>query len=89
MMRAWTVDPPAKWKAGTSGKGETEFYFDCADCGAKEPEIAGIYSTDGTFKGIGLLPAGDGSPFVKTAMWCSTCWPARLAKATPEPKEGS
>lgn len=80
-MQYWTLDPPAQWKAGSVGTkpNDTPFYFDCADCDAKEPPIAGIISTDGTFTGIGLLPI-PGSIFVKQAMFCKPCFDARLAK---------
>ncbi len=38
----YTVEPPTKWQAGTVGEAHVPFYFDCADCGADEPEIAGV-----------------------------------------------
>jgi hypothetical protein len=81
-MQYWTLTPPAQWKAGTVGSGDTarDFYFDCGDCGAKEPKIAGILSSDGTFTGIGVLPGKDGSPFVRTAMFCESCFTKRVAK---------
>ncbi len=78
----WSLEPPAQWKAGSVGAERTPFYFDCADCGAKEPPIAGILSTDGTFNGIGLLKI-DGSILVKTAMFCATCYAKRI---TPRPE---
>lgn len=77
MMQCWSLDPPAQWKAGSVGAERKPFYFDCADCGAKEPPIAGIISTDGTFSGIGLL-AGN-TPFVKPAMFCAPCFAKRLS----------
>jgi hypothetical protein len=77
-MRYWTLDPPARWQAGSGGAEKTPFYFDCADCGAKEPPIAGIISNDGTFTGIGLL-GGDRAPFVRPAMFCAPCMAVRLA----------
>ncbi len=79
-MQYWTLNPPAQWKAGNVGAARTPFYFNCADCGAKEPPIAGIISTDGTFAGIGLLKSAD-SIFVKTAMFCSPCYAKRIQPA--------
>jgi hypothetical protein len=76
-MQYWTLNPPARWQAGTTGAERTPFYFSCADCGEKDAKIAGIISTDGTFSGIGLLK-GDHSPFVKPAMFCTPCLAKRL-----------
>ena len=75
----WTLDPPARWQAGAVGKDRTPIYFSCADCGAKEPEIAGIISTDGTFKGIGLSKTESG--FYNPAMFCAPCLAKRLPPA--------
>lgn len=78
-MRAmiyWSLEPPARWKAGLAGA-ET-LYFDCADCGAKDPEIAGILSSDGTYQGIGLLGELHGCN-LRPAMFCAPCFAARLA----------
>src|SRR5262245_28944086 len=73
----FTLDPPAQWQAGTVGSARTPFYFDCADCGAHEPPIAAIVSTDGTFSGIGLIRCQDGI-MVKPAMYCADCAAKRI-----------
>lgn len=80
-MMYYSLVPPVKWKAGTSAPNtpnEVVFYFDCADCGAKEPEIAGILSSDGTFLGMAVLKI-EGSSFFNPAMFCAACYQARLA----------
>lgn len=79
-MLYWSLEPPAQWKAGTVGAEQKPFYFSCADCGAKEPPIAGILSTDGTYAGIGLLKV-DGGPFVNPAMFCAPCFEKRKGGA--------
>ena len=83
-MTYWTLEPPAQWRAGFTGTepNKVPFYFDCADCSAKEPPIAGILSTDGTFSGIGLIRT-PGDIFVKTAMFCAPCLATRLQAETP------
>lgn len=80
----WSLTPPARWQAGTVGAEQTPFYFDCADCGAKEPEIAGIISTDGTFGGIGVVKV-NGGPFMNPAMFCASCWSVRMFAAGNRP----
>ena len=83
----WSLEPPARWKAGTAGT-ET-LYFDCADCGAKDPEVAGILSSDGTYQGIALLGKIEGCN-LRPAMFCATCFAARLAAGQPiEEKEAT
>ncbi len=81
-MRAWTLEPPTQWRAGYVGSepNKQPFYHDCADCGAKAPPIAGIYSTDGTYSGIGVLKQPDGF-FVRAAMFCASCWAKRQPAA--------
>ena len=74
-MQYWTLEPPRQWRAGDVGG--KPFHFDCAGCRAKEPEIAGIISSDGTYAGIGLLRA-EGA-FVRPAMFCAPCMASRLA----------
>ncbi|RJQ43362.1 MAG: hypothetical protein C4534_08170 [Gaiellales bacterium] len=73
-MQAYDLNPPAKWKAGESG-GEP-FYFDCARCGAKEPEIAGFLGTAPDFWHIGTITLENG--LFKLAMYCRKCWPEVL-----------
>ena len=73
-MQYWTLNPPQQWQAGTIGANHTPFYFDCADCGATEPKIAGIISRDGTYTGIGIL--GDAPPY-RPAMFCEPCFTKR------------
>jgi hypothetical protein len=76
----YSLTPPAQWKAGSVGTPphDTPFYFNCADCDAKEPPIAGILSTDGTFTGLALLRGPD-TVFVKPAMFCANCFEKRIA----------
>jgi hypothetical protein len=82
-MMYYSLEPPTKWQAGISAPGtpnEQTFYFDCADCGAKEPDIAGILSSDGTFSGMGILKV-EGSAFFNPAMFCAPCFAKRLEVA--------
>lgn len=78
------ITPPTKWQAGRAGFDMHPIYFDCADCGAHEPAIAGIIAaTDNpTFTGIATFKAPDG--FYKTAMFCAPCYAARLAISIQE-----
>lgn len=84
-MTTWSyydVNPPTRWQAGTVGAAEQPFYFDCADCGADEPEIAGVIAPDGLdhaprFLDVGLFRV-DGGPMVKAAMFCSACYARRV-----------
>ena len=80
-MTYFELLPPKKWRAGTVGAGPTarEFFFDCADCDAKEPEIAGILGTTGRYEDIAILPI-PGSPMVKLAMFCAPCFAKRIAE---------
>lgn len=76
------VEPPTKWQAGTSGASEVPFYFDCADCGAEEPEIAGVIAPSDLdhaprFTDLAVIPV-DGGPMVRAAMFCSACYAVRL-----------
>ncbi len=78
MATGYYLDPPAKWQAGSGGwQGEPEkpFYFDCAGCKAREPEIAMILVADGkepVYKNILILDRpGEGVGF--NAMFCSLC----------------
>jgi hypothetical protein len=80
-MTYYTLNPPVQWRAGFVGAERTPFYFGCADCEAKDPEIAGFISSDGTFAGIGLLPAAPKSTFVKPAMFCRECDAKRRTEA--------
>lgn len=80
----YTVEPPTKWQAGTNGASETPFYFDCADCGAEEPEIAGVIAPSDLdhaprFMDLAVIPV-DGGPMVRAAMFCSACYSERLAQ---------
>ena len=84
-MNGWTyydVEPPTKWQAGTVGEAETPFYFDCADCGTDEPEIAGFIGVEGLDHAPKLEDVGvfrvDGGPMVKAAMFCSACYARRI-----------
>ena len=82
----WSLTPPAQWSAGRIGvpPNDTPLYFECADCGAQAPPIAGILSSDGTWNGIGFLGAASVddialSPRARPAMFCASCFTARLA----------
>ena len=78
----WSLEPPARWKAGTAGT-ET-LYFDCA---AKDPEVAGILSSDGTYQGIGLLGKVEGCN-LRPAMFCAPCYAVRLAAGPAATRKG-
>jgi hypothetical protein len=81
-MMFFSVTPPTKWKAGSTGTppNDKPIYFSCADCDAKDAEIAGIISSDGTYNGIGLL--GEIQKMnLRPAMFCAPCYAKRLAKA--------
>ena len=81
MVYAFSLEPPAQWQAGTVGADRRPFHFDCAQCGAKEPAIAGVLSQRPDQSHLGdivLLRRGD-DPFVKTAMFCGSCWPRYAA----------
>lgn len=72
----FSLNPPAKWQAGTVGEAREPFYFGCADCGAKDCEIAGFIGTGPTFAEIGIIKAPDGF-FGNPAMFCASCWTQR------------
>lgn len=80
-MNYWRLDPPAQWRAGYEGADRTPLYFDCADCGAADPPIAGILSSDGTFKGVALLGKMEGCN-LRPAMFCAVCFERRIAPDT-------
>ncbi|PWU21762.1 MAG: hypothetical protein C5B50_00990 [Verrucomicrobia bacterium] len=70
--------PPQKWRAGFFDEAQTKlFFFDCADCDAKEPEIAGILGTGGTYERIAVLT--DSRKRNTLAMFCAPCFAKRLA----------
>ena len=75
-MQYFSLTPPVKWRAGFVGEAKTPFYFDCADCGAKEPEIAGCIGTGPALEQVAVL-ATTGSAIVKTAMFCKSCFEKR------------
>ena len=76
----YTLNPPTQWKAGSSG--ETPLYYDCGDCGAEEPKIAGFLASEPTFWHIAILEDGKGFP--KAAMFCEACFQKRLAQLEPQ-----
>lgn len=80
-MNYWTVNPPTRWQAGTVGAARTPFYFDCADCGQEDAEIAGILSSDGTYLGTALLGGDHGPCSYRPAMFCQPCFDARMKEA--------
>jgi len=63
-----------QWKAGESG--EKPFYFGCAKCRDKEPEIAGFYSTNEKPDFFNILTVPSESGLVNLAMYCGKCWTA-------------
>ncbi len=73
----WTLDTPAKWQAGRVGADRTPIYFACADCRTPDAVIAGILSTDGTYRGIGLYGELAGCN-LRPAMFCETCLARRV-----------
>lgn len=75
---------PIQWRAGYSGADRKPFYFDCADCGAKEPFIGSFLSFTAApdFKEIVLFRA-PGDAFVKLALFCVPCTEKRLRTCTP------
>jgi len=77
-MNYYSLEKPMKWRAGYVGKDKKPFFFDCADCGAKEPEIAGFAGSGPKFENIGVLKA-EGA-FYKLAMFCRECFAKRLAE---------
>jgi hypothetical protein len=81
-MNLYTLDQPRKWKAGTVGKDQTPFYFDCGACGAKEPEIHGFAGTGPTYPEIAIIRQ-KGSVFVNPAMFCRACYAEQLRLASP------
>ncbi len=75
------VEPPTKWQAGTTGEAHVPFYFDCADCGQEDAEIAGVIAPSDLdhaprFADVGIMRTTDG--FFKSAMFCSACYAERL-----------
>lgn len=75
---AHTLVKPTKWKAGECPPGK-DFYFDCCDCGAKEPAIAGFYSASPEPKFEEILIQELPNGFCKLEMYCEKCW-SRLQK---------
>ncbi len=79
-MQYFALEPPIKLQAGLVGDKPT--YFDCATCGAKEPEIAGcLANSDATATGpvsfdkIGILTPKDGKGgFPRHALFCADCF---------------
>lgn len=79
-MIYYEIDPPTKWQAGIAGPGtptEQVLYFDCADCGAKEADIAGFAGSGPTFSEIAVIPV-KGSSLVNPAMFCRPCFALRI-----------
>lgn len=85
---AHTLIPPTQWRAGFVGSGDTAkpFFFDCCECGADEPPIAGVIALADqpvTLATIGVRPV-DGGPMIKSAMYCESCWTKYLAEHAME-----
>lgn len=80
----YEVVPPRKWQAGTFGAEQTPLFFGCADCGEKDAEIAGMASTDGTFRGIAVIKPTGEKFFVNPALFCRTCFEKRIAPKVEE-----
>ncbi len=78
----YQLTPPKQWQAGSVG--DKPFYFDCADCGAKEPPIAGILASvpEGPvprqvgYDQVGILTDGPRGP--RNAMFCQPCFEKRI-----------
>jgi hypothetical protein len=70
-----TLMTPKQWKAGQVGEGETgkPFYFDCCECGAKEPVIYGFKSGSETPDFFKILVV-EKFPGFHLAMYCQACW---------------
>ncbi len=83
-MKRYDVIPPRKWHAGWSGK--TELFFSCADCETPDATIAGVFSTDGTIRNIGIITkppdATHRFPRHFPALFCRPCWSTRCRHAT-------
>jgi len=82
-MNACTLKEPQQWKAGSTVKDgkDTPFYFDCADCGKKEPKIAGYLTSEGSdfWHIIIIEKPKPHSTGIHLALFCSECWTARRA----------
>lgn len=79
-MRYLALEPPTQWRAGFAGEGQNRrpFLFDCADCDAREPKIAGIAATGPSYEQLGILT--DGPRGSRHAMFCETCFARRTAQ---------
>ena len=78
----YDVTPPTRWQAGTVGADHKPFYFDCADCGAEEPEIAGFAGVAGldhapTLDDVAAIRRDGG--MYKLAMYCASCYARRVS----------
>lgn len=83
-MTFYELDPPARWQAGTTGEDHRPIYFDCADCGAHEPEIAGFLGSSPTYQGVAVFREKDGI-VGKLALFCAPCFAKRTgAERAPE-----
>ena len=77
-MHLFEVDPPTPWRAGRVGN--CELFFDCADCGAQAPPIAGMLGSAPNFLGVGLLGDTEKNT-LRPAMFCTPCFAARKIRA--------
>jgi hypothetical protein len=69
-MMYFQLEPPARWQAGTTGEDHRPIYFDCADCGAREPEIAGFLGRSPDYHGIAVLRP-EGEVIGRLALFCA------------------
>lgn len=81
---------PKQWQAGSIGSEPNmkPFFFDCADCEAKEPVIKGFLTTtpEPAFEKIVCYQRGY---LFKLALFCWPCFDKRLAEANKEKVEVS
>ena len=89
----YEVTPPVRWKAGASlsadGR-ETPLYFDCADCEARDIEVAGLVARPGLGDRVRwtdvaiLTKQADGREVHVPALFCRACTDRRKRR---EPRE--
>ncbi len=69
-MNLYELKKPQQWKAGSVGG--KPFYFDCCDCGTKEPVIKGYLAAGPTLEQIAVIPLKNG--FFHMALYCASCF---------------
>lgn len=83
-MNYHALETPCRWRAGLLG--DKPFYFNCADCGAHEPVIAGLIAPrgfDGSIASVAMLGSlkemAHDKPGLRPAIFCAPCLAERLA----------